>query len=439
VFYTADNTVSNPVWELAETLVITPENPVANWFNQRSVNLSSFTALNNNPNVGLRIVASFDPGTGNYLAVNSNNTYSTNGTARYDMVHVIATTPAQSVTVTESGTYSLTVTSFDGCSYSDTITVTVTDGPELNISASATAVCEGESVTLTASGDAATYSWSGGVENGVAFTPAQTATYTVTATDATGCESVESITITVNAFPVVTANASAIEVCEGDMVTLTGSGADSYTWSGGVQNGVPFAISATTTFTVTGTSNGCSDTDEITITVNPLPQVTLQLNLPDTLCVEDGIVELSGGSPAGGNWSGNGVTGASFDPAAAGAGVHVITYTYADANGCSASASEEVLVEVCINVNDMLLTQVTVFPNPFNQFVNIRWEQLPSTDTEIKLMDILGRTITFRQLDHIEVLSGTYRLELGQLAAGSYILEMRSGTAVYRQTLLKAQ
>ena len=51
------------------------------------------------------------------------------------------------------------------------------------------------------------------------------------------------------------------------------------------------------------------------------------------------------GSPAGGTFSGTGVSAAgSFDPAIAGVGSHVITYTFTDTNGCENSATANVVV-----------------------------------------------------------------------------------------------
>jgi len=104
------------------------------------------------------------------------------------------------------------------------------------------------------------------------------------------------VTATVNALPVVVANATATTVCSGDNVTLTGSGASSYTWDNGVTDGVAFSPSTTTTYTVTGTDgNNCSNQDQITITVsictgvneaNEVSQVTSFLNASNNLQLE---------------------------------------------------------------------------------------------------------------------------------------------------------
>ena len=78
----------------------------------------------------------------------------------------------------------------------------------------------------------------------------------------------------VGTLSAVTANAIATTVCAGASVTLTGGGADTYVWTGGVTNGVGFnPPTGITTYTVTGTVTltGCTSTATITITVNPLP------------------------------------------------------------------------------------------------------------------------------------------------------------------------
>jgi len=92
--------------------------------------------------------------------------------------------------------------------------------------------------------------------------------------------------ITVNPLPNVVANAApTTTVCNGDMVTLTGGGASSYTWDNGAVNGVPFPAAATLTYTVTGTDvNGCENTDQITITVNNCSSPTASF-IPDSLTI----------------------------------------------------------------------------------------------------------------------------------------------------------
>ena len=161
--------------------------------------------------------------------------------------------------------------------------------PTATISAGgATTFCSGGSVVLTASGGS-TYSWSNGSTSvgttASTYTASTAGSYTVIATDANGCLSAASYAtvVTVNALPTADAGANQT-VCAGTSVTLSGSGATTYSWNNGVSNNVSFTPSTTTTYTVTGTntSTGCNNTDQVIITVNPLPIVNAGAN--QTVC-----------------------------------------------------------------------------------------------------------------------------------------------------------
>jgi len=93
VQYTVDITATNPVWVDAQTFTFEPQATGTGdtWYNQRTVNLSGVTALNNNPNAAFRVVSAFDPTTGEYRAARSTSTYGSSGTSRFDMVTVLGT------------------------------------------------------------------------------------------------------------------------------------------------------------------------------------------------------------------------------------------------------------------------------------------------------------------------------------------------------------
>ncbi|MEY4604153.1 MAG: hypothetical protein RIT43_1445, partial [Bacteroidota bacterium] len=89
-------------------------------------------------------------------------------------------------------------------------------------------------------------------------------------------------TYTSPAIPVVNAGVDQT-VCANTPVTLTGSGASTYSWTGGVTNGTSFTPTATTTYTLTGTNaQGCRATDQVLVTVNPLP--TTNAGADVTIC-----------------------------------------------------------------------------------------------------------------------------------------------------------
>jgi gliding motility-associated-like protein len=173
---------------------------------------------------------------------------------------------------TSTNTYTLTATDGNGCVNTDTVTVTVNPLPTVNAGTDQV-FCIGTSTSLIASGSIGNnYTWSNGINDGVLFTPNTTQTYTVTAIDGNNCQNTDQIIVTVNPLPAINAGADE-SICVGTNVILIGSGGVSYTWTNGVNNGQSFAPGiGTNTYTVTGTdSNGCVNTDEITITALPVP------------------------------------------------------------------------------------------------------------------------------------------------------------------------
>jgi len=178
---------------------------------------------------------------------------------------------------------------------------------------------------------------SGANEDSVYFNGTGTQTYTVTRTG-NGCTSQpQSVTVTVNPVPVVSAG-NDTTICAGSQITLSGSGAASYTWDNSVSNGVAFAPAATTTYTVTGTGAGnCQGTDQVTVTVNPLPVVSAGA---DTAVCAGTILTLNGSGAGSYSWN-NGISdGVAFTAAT----TTTYTVTGTDANQCS--NSDSVLVTV---------------------------------------------------------------------------------------------
>nr|WP_279158184.1 gliding motility-associated C-terminal domain-containing protein [Pseudomonas corrugata] len=191
-------------------------------------------------------------------------------------------------------------------------------------------LCSGVFVTLNGSG-AATYTWNNGVTNGVPFTANATQTYTVTGTSAFGCINTDQVTITVNPSPTVEAGIDQA-VCQGGSIALTASGAQSYSWNNGITNGVSFIPGSTATYAVTGTNaNGCQGTDQVLVTVNPIPNVGAGAN--QTICLGSQIA-LNGSGASVYSWS-NGVSNnVSFTPSL---GVNTYVVTGTTAAGCQST------------------------------------------------------------------------------------------------------
>jgi hypothetical protein len=119
------------------------------------------------------------------------------------------------------------------------------------------------------------------VSNAVAFTPTSTTTYTVTGTAANGCSNTAQATIIVNPIPTVSGGAD-VSICSGESVVLSGNGANTYSWSNGIQNGQAFVPTVTGVYTVTGTNSfGCIDSDVVNVFVNS----SSTSNLTEVACI----------------------------------------------------------------------------------------------------------------------------------------------------------
>ena len=191
---------------------------------------------------------------------------------------------------------------------------------------------------------ASSYSWTGGISDGVAFSPTTTTTYTVTGTDINSCSNTLSQTVSVNALPTVTItkaetsgslNNDAI-ICKGATITLSGVGASTYSWTGGISDGVAFSPTTTTAYTLTGTDiNSCSSTLSQTVSVNVLPSRPTIIS--PTIC-EGQTTNVSMSLPAGPytyTWTvPTGVTTSTTNTVSTSkAGTYSLTIT--DANSCT--------------------------------------------------------------------------------------------------------
>ncbi|MEA3447213.1 MAG: FISUMP domain-containing protein [Bacteroidota bacterium] len=306
----------------------------------------------------------------------SGGTYSYGWNPSTGLDNVTIANPIASPTSTE--TYTVFVTDENGCTATDEITLSVLPAPTAD-AGSDESLCEGGSVVIggspTASGGSGsgyTYAW--GPSTGLSNTtvanpianPVSTQIYAVTVTDVNGCTATDAVTVTINSNPTVNAGAD-VTICEGNSTVIggspTASGSGGYTYAWSPTSGLNDATSAnptanpasTETYTVFVTDeNGCTATDEVTLTIIPAP--TADAGSDEILC-EGGSVEI-GGSPTASGGSGSGYTytwvpstGLSSTTVANPIANPISSQTYAvtvtDVNGCTATDT----VTVTINPN----------------------------------------------------------------------------------------
>lgn len=336
-----------------------------------------------------------------------------------------ATTSSISVSPTTTTSYTVTGTS-NGCTNAKVATVTVKATPTVAVS-NAT-ICSGNSATLNASG-ATTYSWnSGATTSSVSVSPTTNTTYTVLGTT-NGCTRTKTVSVTVKTTPTVAVTSQTI--CAGNAAILSASGATTYSWSSGATSAsVSVSPSSNATYTVTGTTNGCTNSKTTNVTVNPLPTVSFALT--NTLaCVNDATIALNG-TPAGGTFAGNGVTGNVFDPATAGAGTHTITYSYSDANACSNSDSKVMTVDLCTGITELNNNTFVAYPNPTTGIFTIDFNKSINSVIEIEVYDAIGKLVLTQTTSNNHT-----TISLEQLAKGIYNVRLKDNGSYTTIRLIK--
>ncbi|MEK7414289.1 MAG: hypothetical protein AAB263_13320, partial [Planctomycetota bacterium] len=257
-----------------------------------------------------------------------------------------------------AGTYMVTVTNTSGGMGTGSVTITQpASAVAVSVINSSNITCANPTGSATASASGGTpgytYNWSSGATGATVSLPA--GTWTVTATDNNGCTATDNVTITSNTTPpvAVAGPPNPSITCANPTTTLSGAGSStganiSYLWTG------PGIVSGATTLTpvvnqgglyiltVTDTDNGCTESDNVTVTANTTPP-TANAGANMTLTCTTTQVTLNGsGSSSGANftylWTGPGiVSGANtLMPIVNAAGTYTLTVTNTS-NGCTSS------------------------------------------------------------------------------------------------------
>ncbi|MFT6322596.1 MAG: hypothetical protein ACJAWO_000139 [Halieaceae bacterium] len=235
-----------------------------------------------------------------------------------------------------------TVNDTNGCSNSESQLITVNASPVLTPVTNATVqFCENlPNDTL------GLFQPYGGVYTGSAivnniFSPSNAlvgnVNVTYTYSDANGCLSSVNTNVTVLSAPIV--NVDSILLCDDTAVVVLSGGiplGGQYTGVGvssGMFNPTINGLGTTNLIYTYTNLNGCLASDTSFVSVNSLPGISLALD--SIWCINAGDINLIGGLPIGGSYSGLGVSGNSLDPTISGLGSTSISYTYTDSNTCS--------------------------------------------------------------------------------------------------------
>ncbi len=304
----------------------------------------------------------------------------------------------RTIDVTTAGTYFVHVTTAAGCEARDTIVVTTTPSPVVNLGINI-AVCAGTPVTLDAGNPGATYLWNtGATTQSIQATSAGIYFVTVTANT---CVDMDTIQVSYNALPVVNLGAD-LDICTSDTVTISaGNPGATYLWNtGATTQTIRVNMAGTYSVEVTNT-NGCVNTDAIIVTNKAIPVAAYTYQASNGLNVQFTATQQAGHTY---NWN----FGDPSSPANTSAllmpihqftaeGTYFVTLTVTNvATGCRSVDVDTIEVKtIGINNSSARNTQnLKAIPNPFVGNTNIAYTLTETAESvTVEIFDVVGRKV----------------------------------------------
>ncbi|HQQ93335.1 MAG TPA: hypothetical protein PLQ93_02175 [Bacteroidia bacterium] len=294
----------------------------------------------------------------------------------------------------------------------DTIAVS---NMSISSAVSNSSICQYDTTYLTVSGNAFTYTWNpGAVSSTVAgVSPTVNTVYTVSAAGSNNCIFTQTLAVTVFSLPVLSI-AGQDSVCKGSSLSLTVSGASTYSWShGAVGNISTTTPTANTTYTVYGADvNLCKNTQTITISVVNLPTVNVVSSRSVICRGESCTLTVIGANSYSWSSLGSSSTQVVVSPST------TSTYSVTGTNtfGCVSTALFTQSVALCTGLNEtgQIHSQILIWPNP-NQG---DFALMSGSDAVFGLYDQLGQMILHVELNS----SNAHKVQISQLPVGVYYL-----------------
>ncbi len=345
-------------------------------------------------------------------------------------------TSTQQITVSNAGSYTVTITDANGCTAASNaiqITENTPTVPAIQASGSTT-FCTGGTVTLSVNnaGNYNNFNWStGGTADTIAVT--SSGTYTVTTTDANGCSAVSNaITTNVSNSPTPTIAANgAVAFCSGDSVTITSTSGDTYLWSNGattqsivVKQSGNYSVSVTNADPCDGVGNSNSIT--VTVTNTPAAGFTQAASGSSyTIAFTDASTNATSY-----NWNfGDNQTSTSQNPTHTytANGTYTVTLTASNGNCDDTHTMNITITGVGIQEVAKTIETIRLFPNPNNGRVNLEINALGNAEAEIAVSDMTGRVV---MQNAAQLVSGNnlFSLNTAELANGIYFVSVNNST-----------
>jgi len=326
----------------------------------------------------------------------------------------------------QSGEYEVFISSdLYACNDTSTsIQLVVNPLPLVTIVVSDSVICVGESVVLNGQG-AETYIWNNSTVNNTSFTPSVSDTYSVVGVDANGCKKSASVNLTVNPLPIVVANVTKTEICEGQKVVFSGSGAQTYTWNNSIVNGLSIMLMNSGVFDLVGIdANACSNTDNVSVTVKIVPNISLGVDT--TICSNNAPLNLKvDGNYSVYNWSTGESTASIMVNQTASYSLKVTS-----TNGCTDSDTILVIIDSCLGLEDLSNT-INVYPNPTSGNITMNFGNYISNGL-VELYDGQGRLVL-----NIEVNGQNQIIDMTSFSKGVYTILVKEVNSIQQIRIIK--
>jgi photosystem II stability/assembly factor-like uncharacterized protein len=329
-----------------------------------------------------------------------------------------------------SGTYTVVAIDTNGCrAMSQPFTITVFDPPPpiITVRGSAT-LCQDDSTTLDAGDGFAVYLWNTGATTR-SITVRQEGRYWCVCTTAQGCvRTTDTVTIRRDTAvrPVVTSVDGRFQACNGDTIVLdAGPGYILYTWNTGTSSRQLLVTQSGSYVVFVQTPSGCpGSSDTVRVTFFPAPPPPAIERRGDTLLSSRAAPAYQwflDGQPIAG------ATGRFIVPTVGGRYRVRIT----DYNGCSAESDEYTIT----SVPQSITSSVELIPNPADESVVVRIYAVGSAT--VQLYTLHGQQVARHDVELASSPPTELRLDLRQLAAGTYSVVVRVGARLQRLWLVR--
>jgi hypothetical protein len=296
-----------------------------------------------------------------------------------------------------------------------------------------TTICQGSSVTLTAS-SGSSYLWSNGATT-QSINANIAGNYIVTVTNSSGCTSISSPILVSIISPTATITPSGpTNICSNSSVVLSANTGTSYLWSNGATTQTINVTTGGTYYVTVSQSGGCSATSAGTsIIVNPVATFTISTNGPLTFCRGGNvIISVSSTNAQGYAWYKNNsiinnATSSSYRATTAG------TYLVRVQRGNCGVFSSPYVVSVPCREAELTSTGISAYPNPFSGQINFNLELSNPCEVSLRIYTLSGQLID----TYINEGESNINYNSESLANGIYIAEIKTSEETKRIKICK--